>query len=70
MAVFIKLTRLDGAPVWLRAGNVTRVSRPIDRADSNATVTCDGVHEVKEYAEDVVKMIERASVEPSAMIKP
>lgn len=57
----IKLTRLDGVPVWLRASSIDRVSRPIDRADSNATVTtADSINEVKEYAEDVVKLIEAA----------
>jgi hypothetical protein len=66
MAVFIKLTRLDGVPVWIRADSIMRVSQPIDRADANATINADGfTQDVKEYAPDVVKMIEASNGQKS-----
>lgn len=57
--IFIKVTRPDDVPVWLRADAITRVSLPLDRADVNATISCgDIVQEVKEHAQDVVALIE------------
>lgn len=66
MTVFIKFTRADDVPVWIRADSVVRISRVKDRADVNTMIFCsDGVvQDVKEWPEDVVKKIEAASADP------
>ena len=56
--LFLKLTRLDGSPVWIRADAILKISRPIDGHDNSIIHVDSVVQEVEESCERILRLID------------
>lgn len=54
---FLKLTRLDGSPVWIRGDAILKVVRPINGRDNSLISVDSVVQEVEESPEHILRLI-------------